>query len=167
MQKLLTFVLAAALLLSASGCASSTTEPEPTPPVTQIANPWTDWSSIEEAELAVGFSFGLPDTIADRYTVKSIRTMNNVLMEVTYHDDGLTVCVRKQLGEGQDISGDYNQYETCSETNFNGGSMTGYSNSADPAIKQLISYQGYSWSLVAPNGYGDDSGEAFLSLIRN
>lgn len=166
MQKLLTFVLAAALLLSASGCASSSTEPESAPPITQIANPWKDWSSIEEAELAVGFSFGLPDTIADRYTVKSIRTMNNVLMEVTYHDDASTVCVRKQLGEGQDISGDYNQYETCTASDFNGGTISSYSNSANRAIKQIISTQGYSWSLVAPNGYADHSGEAFLSLIR-
>lgn len=130
-----------------------------------IGNPWSDWNSIEEAESAIEFSFGLPEVIADSYDAVSIRTLNNELIEVVYCDESFEVCVRKQKGEGQDISGDYNEYESCAETNHNGGTITNYYNSEDTALKQLVSYKGYSWSLVAPNGYGGDSNWDFVSKI--
>ena len=82
---------------------------------TTIGNPWSDWNTIEEAESAIGFSFGFPEVVADSYDAVSIRTLNDELIEVVYHDDDFEVCVRKRKGEGQDISGDYNEYETCTE----------------------------------------------------
>ena len=131
----------------------------------EIGNPWTEWDSIEEAELATGFSFGLPTIIADSYKAAEIRTMNNELIEVIYRDDNFEVCVRKQKGEGQDVSGDYNEYETSNETNYNGGIITNYHNSSNNASKQIISYKGFSWSLVAPNGFWGDSNYDFVSKI--
>ena len=130
-----------------------------------IGNPWSDWNTIEEAESVIGFSFGLPEVIADSYDAVSIRTLTDKLIEVVYRDDEFEVCVRKQKGEGQDISGDYNEYETCTEENYNGGTITNYQNSNNNAVKQIISYKGYSWSLVAPNGYWGDSNQDFVSLI--
>ena len=165
MQKLLAFVLAVVLILPFSGCTSSTAEPEVTPPITQIANPWKDWSSIAEAEQVVGFSFGLPDRISDRYAVDTIRTMNTELIEVIYRDEEFKVRVRKQKGEGQDISGDYNQYDTRSESHINGGTVIQHSNTGSNAAKHLISCNGFSWSLVAANGYHADADRAFLSSI--
>ena len=155
------------LMLSAicAGCGNQKAEQAQASQTTMIGNPWSDWDSIEKAESAIGFSFGLPEVIADRYHAVSIRTLNHELIEVVYLDEGFEVCVRKQAGEGQDISGDYNHYETCTETNLNGGTMTSYHNSTNQAVKQLISYNGYSWSLVAPNGYRDGSDSAFLSQI--
>ena len=165
MQKLLPFILAAILLLPVSGCASPAAEPEAAPPMVQIANPWKDWTSLEEAEQAVGFSFGLPDKINDRYTAHTFRTMNNTLLEVVYGDGESKVWVRKQKGEGQDISGDYNKYDTCTEQSCNGAAVTTYHNAENNAVKQLVSYNGYSWSLVAPNGYWGDSNREFISEI--
>ncbi len=52
---------------------------------TQLANPWTDWESLAEAEATVGFSFGLPETISSSYKAESFRTLNDELIEVTYH----------------------------------------------------------------------------------
>ena len=130
-----------------------------------IGNPWSDWNTIEEAESVIGFSFGLPEVIADSYDAVSIRTLTDKLIEVVYRDDEFEVCVRKQKGEGQDISGDYNEYDTCTEENYNGGTITNYQNSNNNAVKQIISYKGYSWSLVAPNGYWGDSNQDFVSLI--
>ena len=150
-----------------TGCGNQTVTQEQTSQKTAIGNPWSDWDSIEEAESVVGFSFGLPEMIADSYHAVSIRTLNKELIEVVYRDEDFEVCVRKQNGEGQDISGDYNQYETCTETSLNGGTITTYRNADDAAAKQLISYKGYSWSLVAPNGYWGDSNEDFVSNILN
>ena len=148
-----------------AGCGNQTVAQEQISQTTAIGNPWSDWESIEEAESVIGFSFGLPEVIADSYNAVSIRTLNNELIEVVYRDEGFEVCVRKKKGEGQDISGDYNKYETCTETNHNGGLITNYHNADNNAVKQIISYKGYSWSLVAPNGCWGDSNWDFVSKI--
>ena len=151
------------------GCGKQT-EPE-TPMQGQgmgmaaIANPWSQWSTIAEAEAAVGFSFGLPEVIANSYKAASISTMNKEMIQVIYRSDSAEVCIRKQSGEGQDISGDYNQYETCTEIICNGITVTNYQNSQNPARKQLLSCNGYSWSLVADKGYLGDADQAFLNSI--
>ena len=149
------------------GCGKQNMEQEKTQTsqITMIGNPWSDWNTIEEAESAVCFSFGLPEVIADSFKAASIRTLNNKLIEVVYRDGDYEVCIRKQEGEGEDISGDYNKYETCTEETYNGGTITSYSNSNNHAVKQIISYNGYSWSLVALNGYGEDTELDFVSLI--
>ena len=157
------FVLSFMIFAIFAGCGKQTIA-QTSQPLT-IANPWSDWDSMNEAEAAVGFSFGLPEVIADSYEAVTFRTMNKELIEVIYRDENFEVCVRKQAGEGQDISGDYNEYEICSETNRNGGTITTYGNSNNDAMRQVISYNGYSWSLVAPNGYWGDSNQDFVRKI--
>lgn len=127
---------------------------------TGIANPWTDWNSLAEAENAVGFSFGLPETITDSYKAESFRTMNGELIEVTYRDDDYEVFVRKAKSNsvlGEDISGDFNNYEKVNQRNRFGATTTHYYFENGGAMKTLINYEGYSWSLVAPKGYWGDS----------
>lgn len=165
MKKLLSLLLALICLPVLAGCTAQSDAPQTAPPSAAIANPWSQWSSLEEAETAVGFPFGLPDAIAGSYTAAQFRTMNNELMEVVYHDGDSEVCIRKKPGEGQDISGDYNQYNTCEETTRSGGTITTYHNSGTGAVKQIIHCHGYSWSLVAPTGYWGDSGEDFLNAV--
>ena len=166
MKKFASMILLCFILFAVfAGCGNQAAEQEKKSQTTAIANPWSDWESIEEAEAAIGFTFGLPEVIADSYHAVSIRTLNNELIEVVYRDESFEVCVRKQKGEGQDISGDYNQYETCTQKDHNGGSITNYHNSDNNAVKQLISYKGYSWSLVAPNGCWGDSNWDFVSKI--
>ena len=160
------FILLSLLLFAVCvGCGKQMAEQEQTSQSVAIGNPWSDWDSIEEAESAIGFSFGLPEIIAESYTAVSIRTLGNELIEVVYRDESFEVCVRKQNGEGQDISGDYNKYETCTEKNYSGATVTNFHNTSNDAVKQLISYNGYSWSLVAPNGFRGDSNLEFVSKI--
>jgi hypothetical protein len=148
-----------------TGCGNQKVEQEKSSQTAAIANPWSKWDSMEEAEAAAGFSFGMPEVISDRYTAAVFRTLNNELIEVIYRHENFEVCVRKQKGEGEDISGDYNKYDTCTEQDFNGGRIINYYNSDDNAAKQVISYKGYSWSLVAPKGYEGDSNSDFLDKI--
>lgn len=160
-----TMVICLTISLLFTGCQSQKAEQKEAPQMTQIGNPWSNRSTVEEAEEKVAFSFGLAEVIDERYTVERIRTMNSELIEVVYRYEEDEVCVRKKKGEGEDISGDFNQYETCAEESRNGGTVTRYFSSEDHAIKLVISYQGYSWSLVASNGYQEGSEEAFLNQI--
>lgn len=59
--------------------------------------------------------------------------------------------------------GEYNQHDICTEETIAGGTISYCYNSSNNAVKQLISYKGYSWSLVAPSGCGDDSNWDFVS----
>ena len=93
--------------------------------------------------------------------------MNNELIQIVYRDGDFEVCVRKQKGEDQDISGDYTEYDISAESAREGGVIKTYRNFDNNAVRQLISYDGYSWSLVASNGYRGDTNDAFLNLIFN
>ena len=159
----------AIILLSIAICAvfvgCGNEKAETTAPVAFIGNPWSDWDSIGEAESAAGFSFGIPETITDTCKADAFRTMNNEMIEIIYHDGDSEVRVRKQKGEGQDISGDYNEYDTCTEESFGEGKITTYRNNDGGAMKQIISYNGYSWSVTAQSGYSEDTNEAFLDKI--
>lgn len=148
-----------------TGCGSPQVEQEEKTKTAAIGNPWSDWDSMEAVESAAGFSFGLPEVIADCYTAAAFRTLNDELIEVIYRDGDLEVRVRKQKGENQDISGDYNQYDTCTEESYGEATVITYRNSGSNAVKQLISDQGYSWSVTAPEGYWGDSCQDFVNEI--
>ena len=163
MKKIISIILLSlAFILLFSGCIS--TKAGPSSQTTSIANPWSDWPSIEEAEAAVGFSFGLPELIG-QFRAEKFRTLNNELIEIIYSDGDCEVRVRKHSGEEQDISGDYNTYEKFEESRINGAKVSTYYNSSGGAVKQTISHQGYSWSLVASEGYSGDSNIDFINEI--
>lgn len=165
MKKFITMLLCLVFPILVVGCGTTKTEEKEVSQTTQIGNPWSTWDSAAEAEQAVGFSFGLPDVIADTYAAQAFRTMNNELLEVIYRDGDSEIRVRKQKGEGQDISGDYSQYEFCTEEKENGGVVTSCHNSDNNAVKQLVSYQGYSWSFTASDGWWGDSNRDFLNCV--
>ena len=163
MKKKITYILICfALVLAVSGCGK---EKEKATPSAQIGNPWKQWTSITEVENATGFSFELPEIVGEKFVADTFRTMNVELIEVIYHFEDYEVCVRKRQGEGQDISGDYNTYEICTDENHKDITVTRYHNSGSSATRLTFSYQGFSWSLVAPNGFGTDSHEVFLNEI--
>ena len=161
----LTIILCLVASAILAGCGNQTDEPEQISQPVTLGNPWSDWASMEEAEAVAGFSSGLPEVIAGNFTATAYRTLNNELIEIIYRDGDSEICIRKKAGEGQDISGDYNQYDTSTEETFDGGTVTYYCNSGNNAVKQLVSYKGYSWSLVASDGFGDDSDWNFVSVI--
>ena len=168
-QRILTIVMIIALL---TGCAEAAS-PAATPAESmekeenmQIANPWKDYGTLKEAEEAAGFSLDIPDVIADSYRVEVFRVMNGELLEVIYRDEkGHEVRIRKRAGEGNDISGNYNQYKKVTEEELpNGnGSVTYKTDGTDCQI--LASYGGYSWSLYAPDGFSGDSAAEFINDI--
>ena len=137
-------------------------------PENNMINPWTDWNSVTEAENAAGFSFGLPETIEGSYVAESYRTMSGEtpIIEVTYADEDWTVVVRKAPGEGRDISGiyDHNDIQTGER---HGEQITYYRqhDSKSSSLKIVISDDGYSWSVYAPNGFWGGSCDSFLISI--
>ena len=159
-------ILMICLLLA--GCSSTAQVPETTEetaPMLQMGNPWKDYASLEEAEAACGLDFPLEDVVADSYQAETYRVMNGELLEVTYRDDTFEVTVRMQAGEGQDLSGVYEEFENI--TTFETEAHTIINKKIkDGGILQLISKDGCSYSFYAPNHYWGDSNADFLAFLN-
>ena len=76
----------------------------------QLANPFTDTDTLEEAQEIAGFEMEVPAAVSP-YTVVSYRAIEGEMLEVIFSDrkgeEGYRI--RKAAGE-DDISGDYNEY---------------------------------------------------------
>lgn len=91
--------------------------PEPTEaPNTEIANPWTEYPSIEDAEKAAGIELSLPKALLNNeFQMNYIGMMRDEKMiQVTYHSDSdATITYRQVTAEKvSDISGVFGDYET-------------------------------------------------------
>ena len=155
------------LCLLLAGCASTPVETPhtTTEAITQLANPWKDYASLAEAEAACGLTFPMPELVADNYIAESFRVMNDQLLEVRYRDGEFEVTIRMQAGEGQDLSGVYGDFENIHTTEFDGATITEMT--INGGFLQLISKDGYSYSLYAPNQYWGDSNVEFLQYFYN
>ena len=164
MKKFIPIILVLSVLLA--GCHSAPDPTEAPTPQLQIGNPWKSYESMADAEAATGLDFPIPEEITDLYIAESFRVMNNALIEVTYRDvaDGnCEVTVRMKSGEDEDISGVYEDPDTIETHQINGASVT--VKTKGQSSLYLISKDGFSYSLYAPNHFLDKSADAFLSYI--
>ena len=111
MKRILAVTLVLMLVLAA-GCASQPKdEPEAAPEestVVGMANPWTEYDNLADAEKAAGFAFPQPEWDVSYDTV-SYRAMVGVIEIIYTQDDGQDMILRKGADE-TDISGDYGDY---------------------------------------------------------
>ena len=168
MKKNLVFVLALALAatLGIAACATKTetaktdTEGSAATASTGVANPWSDYATIEEAEKAAGFSITVPDTI-DGYERDAIRAMDADMIEVRYTNGTDEVNIRKSIdaydGDNSGVYGDY----TMVDEEVDGHEV-------DIATEGTLSYvatwtvDGYSYSVYASAGMARD---ALLDIV--
>ena len=137
MKKGIALLLALILALSLAACGSSAKTPEESAAPVEVpkesaevvgmANPWTEYASLEEAEAAAGFKFPQPkwDVAYDSVTY---RVMDGIIEIIYAQDDGQVMTLRKGADEN-DVSGDYNDYDFTS--NFSGaisGKIQGVTN---------------------------------------
>ncbi len=106
-----TFILVALcslMALTSMACTSSQTTHTPAPAeksthqemqTAQLANPFADFDSLEEAAQESGFSMTLPRNIPDGYTVTAYRALVNgeKMLEVIYENGDREIRIRKGL----------------------------------------------------------------------
>lgn len=140
-------------------CACAGNEPESV----GLPNPWSDHASLHEAEKEAGTELGLPEELGS-FKAEVFRTMSGGLLEVIYRaSDDVEIRVRKLAGEAQDISGDYSSYTQIHEETIDGAEIT--IKTQDAATLILVSHGGYSWSVSAQDGFGNDNAGVFIDAI--
>ena len=109
MKKILSLVLALALMLALAACGPVTTIPADV----EIPNPWTDFDTMNEAKAVIGYDITAPETLAG-LSQTAIRFLNDrdKILEVCYggETEGADrASLRKGTG-AEDISGDSTDY---------------------------------------------------------
>lgn len=162
MKKWMIPLLAALLFLA--GCAALEVPLQETEEIqpAQLANPWVCYDTLTEAEAAAGFSLDMEQEI-ETFRAETFRVMNGQLLEVVYRDGDFAVTVRKQKGEGQDLSGVYETFEK--ETVYQTGNSWIISRVLGNTVLDLIDSSGFSWSVYAPEGYPGDHHAGFLNAL--
>lgn len=78
------------------------------PPMTQIVNPWSDCTTIEEAEDIAGFKFNSIKS-AEVNAISVMKGSDYTIIQISFYDGENKVTIRKANTE-ENISGDYNVY---------------------------------------------------------
>ncbi len=82
----------------------------------QIANPFVDYASLDDAANAAGFALTAPEAVEGWDGEKLVQVMSGSMIQIIFHDgDDDRLFVRKEAGDA-DISGDYNSYAEVNTT---------------------------------------------------
>lgn len=121
------------LALTMIGCTKNENNAATSSSDAQIANPFVDCDTIEDAEKEAGFSILVPDSI-EGYSTRVIRVLvdeenqDQNMIEVIYYnedaEDEIRICKMTDGQKDSDISGDYNTYDIVNTQNLDGTSVT-------------------------------------------
>lgn len=76
---------------------------------TQIPNPFTEYSTVADAQKALSFTAPVPQTLPDGYTLDNVSLMGNDFLQIMYKNGEKELTYRVAKSK-DDISGDYNTY---------------------------------------------------------
>ena len=176
MKKLFICVLSFVFVLSMAACGRKTVAEITTDTaaqednalggeIVQIPNPWQECSSLEEAGKLAGFSFIAPEEV-DGFTERYISAIENEIAQVVFSngdDSGTALYFRKGVGT-EDISGDYNTYETVEEQTIGGKTVTCKGN--DGLTYTAIWTDGtYSYAVMSDAGMNAEQLETWVQSL--
>ena len=148
-----------------SGATDTDTSAETADGSTEIANPYVDCETLEEAGELAGFDISVPDEIDGGYTQGTIQAVENEMIQVTYTTEaGEEITLRKGTGT-EDISGDYNEYAEENTLDVDGTSVT--ARGSDGLVYAATWTDGtYTYAITASAGLESDSVSALVPSIQ-
>lgn len=158
MKKFFTKLLCASVLGCTAACLTAG--------CARIANPWHYFDSLAEAEAYAGYEFGAAAEIGSYEAFRfSVMDNENPMIQVDYKLGEQEITVRKQAGEGRDISGVYG-LDTVTAGTIGGLTVTVRTNdqTGSNATVLLFDFDGCSWAIYAPQGFGGTE-EAFVTAV--
>ncbi len=135
-------------------------------PTSQIANPFVDFDSLEEAAKLAGFSMRV-DAEPEGYPIRHIQAVKNELLQMFLATGDMAeegtehVLFRKGVGS-EDVSGDYNEYASVSQQELAGRTVT---LKGDGKLVWLATWTdgNYSYSISVSDGMEQES---MLALVK-
>ena len=132
---------------------------------TEIANPYVDCETLEEAGELAGFDISVPDEIDGGYTQGTIQAVENEMIQVIYTTEaGEEITLRKGTGT-EDISGDSTAYAEENTLDVDGTSVT--ARGSDGLVYAATWTDGtYTYAITASAGLESDSVSALVPSIQ-
>ena len=171
-KKLVVCILCGMMAMSALTCGIGSVfaaESPETPVISaqegeQIPNPWKEYTSVKDAENAVGFSVKLPKKISG-YTKDMIQAVDGLVLQVFYKSGDKEILIRKALvSQGKDISGDYNVYDVTKKVSVKGKKRKVTIKGTEKKKNLAVWSDGtYSYSLYTSAGM---SQKALIRLVK-
>lgn len=121
----------------------------------QYVNPIAEFDTLSEAENAVGFDIEIPESYGDHST-RRFSVITGTILEIQYYDDSENrgMNIRKTRG-GEDVSGDYSEYDNVSEIQTAAGAVTIKGNDGEYDLAVWNS-DGYSYSVSVDSGISEE-----------
>lgn len=140
------------------------TPADPKPPV-QLVNPSVSVETMEEAEAITGFALECPETFGE-WNRSDIAVNNGKMIDVTYTDkDGNALMQICKAAGKDDISGDYNAYDSAEEIPV--GSKTVTLKGNDQMVSLMIfTEDGYSYSVSMSEGLSREDALKLAEMIH-
>ncbi|MBP0982362.1 MAG: DUF4367 domain-containing protein [Oscillospiraceae bacterium] len=130
----------------------------------QSGNPYAEYDTLEEAENTVGFAISVPDSYG-RYTEPYYAVIEGKILEVQYYNgDDRGMIISKSRGS-EDISGDFNEYNTVTETEVNGNTVTIKGNGDEFSLALWVSGD-YSYSVSVSSGISENALKEIIEKIK-
>ncbi|WP_238916899.1 stalk domain-containing protein [Clostridium sp. YIM B02555] len=127
-----------------------------------IINPIENFDTIDDAQKALKFKITVPKELLGKYNIKYINTISRNVFQICYMNKENDIIFR--MGQGiEDISGDYNNYETNNIVNVNGSNVK--LKGDNDLIKVAVwSANNMSYSISITNGMKQDE---IINLIKS
>lgn len=127
-----------------------------------IINPIENFDTIDDAQKALKFKITVPKELLGKYNIKYINTISRNVFQICYMNKENDIIFR--MGQGiEDISGDYNNYETNNTVNINGSNVK--LKGDNDLIKVAVwSANNMSYSISITNGMKQDE---IINLIKS
>ena len=130
----------------------------------QSGNPYAEYDTLEEAENTIGFEISVPDSYGE-YTEPYYAVIEGKILEVQYYNgDDRGMIISKSRGS-EDISGDFNEYNTVTETEVNGNTVTIKGNGDEFSLALWVSGD-YSYSVSVSSGISENALKEIIEKIK-
>lgn len=130
----------------------------------QSGNPYAEYDTLEEAENTIGFEISVPDSYGG-YTEPYYAVIEGKILEVQYYNgDDRGMIISKSRGS-EDISGDFNEYNTVTETEVNGNTVTIKGNGDEFSLALWVSGD-YSYSVSVSSGISESALKEIIEKIK-
>ena len=130
----------------------------------QSGNPYAEYDTLEEAENTIGFEISVPDSYGE-CTEPYYAVIEGKILEVQYYNgDDRGMIISKSRGS-EDISGDFNEYNTVTETEVNGNTVTIKGNGDEFSLALWVSGD-YSYSVSVSSGISENALKEIIEKIK-
>ncbi|MGI5856274.1 MAG: hypothetical protein ACOX64_07425 [Candidatus Merdivicinus sp.] len=166
MKKLIAIALCAVMALPFASCGNGTKSTPSSGGLTgnvQIANPFTDCKSLDEAVELAGFEITVPDEV-DGYDAPNFRAMKDSMIEIIFTNDNGEIRIRKAAGS-EDASGDYTAYAEVFNTTVDGREVTMKGEDGKVKLASWVSGD-YTYSVSIQAGVSSESAAELIQSIQ-